>query len=113
MSYQNQQAEQIKSKIRQKYSWLSAEDIETCYNLAFKDVVFALYPSANNRPPIDKINLDFYYMQTVYDRMEEIFDIVGGKNLTMYKENGITWQYGVQGYSSALIRIMPRASVPK
>ena len=108
-----QQAEQIRAQIRQKYSHLSPEEVRECYDNALADYVMRRYPSSNNRPSIDKLSLDFYEMQKVKERMEEILDMVGGKNLQMYKENGITFQYYDKGYSLALSTVMPKASAPR
>ena len=113
MSYQNNQlAQQINARIQRKYNWLSREEIEHCYNTAFKDVVLTRYSSVNDIN-VEKIISNPFYMQVVSDRMEEILETVGGSNLKMYKENGITWDFGEVGFSSALVRIMPKASVPK
>lgn len=114
MSCQNNQviAQQAKAKLQRKYPWLSRDEIEFCYDSAFKDVVLTRYPSMNNANA-QKILENNLYMQVVSDRMEEIFEAVGGTNLKMYKENGITWDFGEIGFSSALMRIMPKASVPK
>lgn len=114
MSCQNNQAvaQQVKSKLQRKYPWLSRDDIEFCYNSAFKDVVLTRYPSVNDINS-QKVLANEFYMQTVADRMEELLEAVGGTNLKMYRENGITWDFGEVGFSSALMRIMPKASVPK
>ena len=113
MFNQNQQAEQIRAQIQAKYSHLSPEEVQECYDNALSDYVMRRYPSSNNRPSIDKLKLDFYEMQKVKERMEEILDMVGGKNLQMYKENGITFQYYDKGYSLALSTVMPKASAPR
>lgn len=113
MNCQNQQAEQVKLQVRLKYSHLSYQEVSECYDNALADYVLRRYPSSNNRPPLDKLSLDFYEMQKVKDRMEEILDMVGGKNVQVYKENGITFQYYDKGYSVALSNVMPKASVPK
>ena len=113
MNCQNQQAEQIRAQIRQKYSHLSPEEVRECYDNALADYVMRRYPSSNNRPPVDKLSLDFYEMQKVKERMEETLDMVGGKNWQMYKENGITFQYYDKGYSLALSTVMPKASAPR
>lgn len=105
-------AQQIKVNLLRKYSWLRREDIEFCYHSALKDVVLTRYPSMNDAN-VSKILSNEFYMQTVSDRMVEILEAVGGTNLKMYKENGITWDFGEVGFSSALMRIMPKASVPK
>lgn len=75
-------------------------------------MVLTRYPSMNDINA-EKVLSNAFYMQTVADRMEEILEAVGGTNLKMYKENGITWDFGEVGFSSALMRIMPKASVPK
>lgn len=113
MNYQNPQAEQIKSQILRKYNHLSLEEVAECFDNALSDYVIRRYPSSNNRPPLNTLSLDFYEMQKVKERMEEILDMVGGKNVQMYKENGITFQYYDKGYSVALSSVMPKASVPK
>ena len=113
MNCQRQQAEQIKAQIRQKYSHLSLEEVRECYENALADYVMRRYPSSNNRPPLENLSLDFYEMQKVKDRMEEILDMVGGKNVQVYKENGITFQYYDKGYSLALSTVVPKASAPR
>jgi hypothetical protein len=113
MSCQNQQAEAIRAQIQAKYSHLTEEEVQECYDNAIADYVMRRYPSSNNRPPIERLSLDFYEMQKVKDRMEEILDMVGGKNVQVYKENGITFQYYDKGYSLALSNVMPKASAPR
>ena len=113
MNCQNRLAEQIKAQILSKYNHLSFAEIQECYDNALADYVIRRYPSSNNRPPIDKLSLDFYEMQKVKERMEEILDMVGGKNVQVYKENGITFQYYDKGYSLALSTVMPKASAPR
>lgn len=113
MNCQNQQAEQIKARVRQKYSHLSLEEVSECYNNALADYVMRRYPSSNNRPDLNHLSLDFFEQRKVQDRMEEILDMVGGKNVQIYKENGISFQYYDRGYSVALADVMPKASAPK
>lgn len=113
MNCQNRLAEQIKAQIQAKYSHLTLQEVSECYDNALADYVFRRYPSSNNRPPIDRLSLDFYEMQKVKERMEEILDMVGGKNVQVYKENGITFQYYDKGYSLALSTVMPKASAPR
>ena len=113
MNCQNRLAEQIKAQIQAKYSHLTLQEVNECYDNALADYVLRRYPSSNNRPPIDRLSLDFYEMQKVKERMEEILDMVGGKNVQVYKENGITFQYYDKGYSLALSNVMPKASAPR
>lgn len=113
MNCQSQQAQEIKAQIRRKYSHLSPDEVSECYDNALADYVLRRYPSSNNRPHPSKISLDFFEMQKVKERMEEILDMVGGKNVQVYKENGITFQYYDKGFSVALSTVMPKASVPR
>ena len=89
MNCQRQQAEQIKAQVRQKYKHLSYEEVSECYNNALADYVMRRYPSSNNRPPLEKLSLDFYEMQKVKERMEEIQkNIADQKALAIEKDNG-------------------------
>lgn len=72
------------------------------------------YPSTNNRPPIDKLELDFYISQWILDRMEDILGREGATNVTSYKENGISFTFSSSYIDSHLVaQIMPKGSVPK
>lgn len=114
MNCQNQQSEQIKLQVKQKYDYLSLDEIDTCYNLALSDFVRLTYPSTNNRPSVDKINIDFYTAQWVYARMLDILGRAGGTSVTAYKENGISFTYAASFIDPSLVsQIMPKASVPK
>ncbi len=114
MNCQNQQAEQIKAQVRQKYDYLSFEEVNTCYNLALSDFVRLKYPSDNNRPAIDKLDIDFYTSQWIYARMLDILGRAGGTSVTAYKENGISFTYASSYIDPSLVaQIMPKASVPK
>lgn len=110
----NSQVEQVKSRIRQQYDYLSSEEIDTCYDLALSDFVRLTYPSSNNRPAIDKLDIDFYTSQWIYARMLDILGRAGGTNVTAYKENGISFTYASSYIDPSLVsQIMPKASVPK
>ena len=114
MNCQNQQAEQIKAQVRQKYDYLSFEEIDTCYKLALSDFVRLKYPSDNNRPSIDKLDIDFYISQWIYARMLDILSRAGGTSMTAYKENGISFTYASSYIDPNLVaQIMPKASVPR
>lgn len=114
MNCQNHQAEQIKSQIRLKYDYISYEEINTCYNLALSDFVRLTYPSSNNRPSIDKIDIDFYTAQWIYARMLDIIGRAGGTSVTAYRENGISFTYASSYIDPSLVaQIMPKASVPR
>lgn len=114
MNCQNRQAEQIKAQVMQKYDYLSVEEIDTCYDLAVGDFVRLKYPSDNNRPAIDKLDIDFYTSQWIYARMLDILGRAGGTSVTAYKENGISFTYASSYIDPSLVaQIMPKASVPR
>lgn len=114
MNCQNQQSEQIKSQIKQKYDYLSHEEISTCYDLALSDLVTLTYPSSNNRPKIEDFDIDFYASQWIYARMLDIISRAGGTSVTAYKENGISFTYSSSYIDPSLVaQIMPKASVPR
>ena len=114
MICKNQQAEQIKLRVKQQYNYLSLSEIETCYDLALSDFVRLTYPSSNNRPSLDKLDIDFYTSQWIYARMLDILGRAGGTNVTAYKENGISFTYASSYIDPSLVaQIMPKASVPK
>lgn len=114
MSYQNQQSEQIKEQVKQKYDYLTFDEINICYELALSDFVRLKYPSDNNRPAIDKLDIDFYTSQWIYARMLDILGRAGGTSVTAYKENGISFTYASSYIDPSLVaQIMPKASVPK
>lgn len=114
MNCQNRQADQIKSQVMQKYDYLSVEEIDTCYDLALGDFVRLKYPSDNNRPAIDKLDIDFYTSQWIYARMLDILGRAGGTSVTAYKENGISFTYASSYIDPSLVaQIMPKASVPR
>ena len=114
MNFQNRQAEQIKSQIMQKYDYLSSEEIDTCYDLAIGDFVRLKYPSDNNRPAIDELDIDFYTSQWIYARMLDILGRAGGTSVIAYKENGISFTYASSYIDPSLVaQIMPKGRVPK
>ena len=114
MNCKNRQVEQITAQIRQKYDYLSFEEINTCYNMALSDFVRLKYPSDNNRPAIDKLDIDFYISQWIYARMLDIIAREGATNVTAYKENGISFTFASSFIDPVLVsQIMPKASVPK
>lgn len=115
MNCQNQQqAEQIKAQIKQKFDYLTVSEINTCYNMALSDLVRYTYPSSNNRPNINDFAIDFYASNWIYARMLDILERVGGTSVTAYKENGISFTYAASYIDPVLVsQIMPKASVPK
>lgn len=114
MNCQNQQAERIKSQLRQRYNYLTPEEINTCYNMALSDLVRLTYPSSNNRPTIENFVIDFYASQWIFARMLDIISREGATNVTSYKENGISFTFASSYIDPVLVsQIMPKASVPR
>lgn len=110
----NQQAEHVKASILHKFDYLSKEDINACYDRALGDFVRLSYPSRNNRPNIEKLELDFADYQWIYARMIDLLERAGGTSVTAYKENGISFTFAASFIDPALAsQIMPKASVPK
>lgn len=110
----NQQTMQVKTSIKQKYSWLSDDEIRQTYDIALGDYMRIKYPSENNRPTIDKLNYDFLTTQWLYNRMVDILERAGGISLTSYKENNLNLTYGGSYIDPMLVaQIMPKAGVPR
>lgn len=113
MNNQNQK-EQVKQQVKQRYDWLSYDEIETCFNLALHDFVRLSYPSQSNRPKIENIKLDFLANNWLYARMVDILERGGGTSVTSYKENGISWTYAASYIEPMLVaQIMPKGGVPR
>lgn len=109
----NQQAEKIKLDFHEKYKFFSPEELNICYNKALTDFVMLSYPSKNNRPPIDKITLDFYDSNWILSRMEDIVAREGCSSYESYRENGISFTYASSYIDKNLASmIRPKASVP-
>lgn len=105
--------EQIVTRVQNKYSWVSASDIERCYNFALSDYLLYKYPSDNNRPSETELQLTFIVEQWVEQRMLDILDRAGG-GVIGYSENGINWEYAASNIDPSLInRIMPKAATPR
>jgi hypothetical protein len=110
----NQQSEQIKSSLQQKYDYISSEDIEMCFDMALHDFIRLSYPSANKRPNAEDITLDFLTSQWIIARMEDILSREGGANVTSYKENGMSFTYASSNIDPFLAsQIMPKGRVPR
>lgn len=113
--YNNEQEKaKIITRITKKYHWISVEEINECYDIALKDYVSYRYPSANNRPQIKDVELDFMVSQWIKDRMIDILSRAGGLSLSAYRENGLSLNYGSSYIDPELkLQIMPKASVPR
>ena len=110
-----EQAEQIKSRILQKYDYLNKEPekVDECYDIALSDYIGYKYPSENNRPTPQQIKMDFTTSLWLYKRMVDIFERVG-LNLNSYKENGVSFTFGSSYIDTALVaEIMPKGRVPR
>lgn len=114
MACQERQAEQIKTQIKQKYEYLSWDEIDTCFNLALHDFVRISFPSESNRPSPEKLNIDFMASQWIFARMVDILSREGATNVTSYKENGISFTFASSYVDPNLVAmIMPKGGVPR
>lgn len=114
MSCQNNLSEQIKLKILSKYDYLQPEEVDTCYDKSLADYLRIKYPSDNNRPKPENVELNFMTTQWILARMEDILERAGGTNVTAYKENGISFTYGASYIDPSLVlQLMPKAGIPK
>lgn len=113
MSQQTPQS-RLQDGAKSKYSWLKDSDIERAYNYALADYLTYKYPTENNRPDKNELEITFVVEQWIAQRMEDILSRGGATNVTAYKENGISWTYASSHIDSALAAmITPKASVPK
>lgn len=107
-------SEQIRTNIKTEYAWLSDEEVRKTYDMALSDYLLIKYPSDNNRPTVDNVELDFVATQWLYKRMVDILSRAGGSNVTSYKENGLSWTYAGSNIDPTLVAmLMPKASVPR
>lgn len=103
-----------KTRITQTYDWLSDEEVKTLYDMALGDYIMLRYPSENNRPLVQNINLNFYINDWIYKRMVDILGRAGGISVTAYKENGLNYTYGGSYIDPVLAGLVtPKASVPR
>lgn len=108
----NKEAE-IKAVVGNKFSWLQESDIAHAFNIALSDYLFYKYPSENNRPTPEALEVTFVIEQWIIERMEDILDRAGGNYLS-YSENGLSWQYAQSHIDKALInKLMPKAATPQ
>lgn len=111
---QNEEIQKVKDRIKKKYDYLSDEDVDTAFGTALADYVRYSYPFSGNRPTFENIVYDFYMLQWIYERMEDLLSRAGGTNVTSYKENGLAWTYASSGIDPTLIaKIIPHGSVPR
>ena len=111
---QNQE-EQLKEMLLNQYDYLSDDEVNMLYNLAFSDYVAIKYPfQGGNRPEITDIVLDFADTQWVYKRMLDILGRAGGISLTAYRENNLNLTYGASYIDPELYSLLtPNAGVPR
>ncbi len=106
--------EQAKTRIRNKYPYLTDEEIDTCYDYALSDYLMIKYPSVNNRPSVDELQTDFVVTQWIYKRMLDLLGRAGGTSLTAYKENGVSFTWASSYIDPTLVKeLMPMGSVPR
>lgn len=107
--------EQTKVRIKQKFN-LSDKEVDTAYDMALSDYLAIRFPSYNNRPSPERLNIDWFVSEWIYKRM---VDIVGRAGLPMsglksYRENDLSFEFADGNIDPALVaEILPRAGVPK
>lgn len=105
--------EQVKTAIQAKHN-LTDEEVQSCFDWALTDYVLYRYPSTNNRPPIEKLEIDFYIAQWIAKRMDDIISRFGFVGLSSYRENGVSFTWSSSYIDPVLTaQIMPTGSVPK
>lgn len=103
-----------KWKVKQKYKWLTEQELTQCFDLALHDYLTLRYPSQNNRPKVEDFEYDYSNSQWIYARMLDILSRAGGLSVEAYRENNLNFTYGADYMSPQLkLQIMPKASVPK
>lgn len=108
-----EQKNTIISDFENKYSHLKSE-LERAFNYAVADFILYTYPSKNNRPNIESLELDFISEQWIRERIEDIISRAGGISVQAYSENGMNWEYASSHIDPALIsKITPMAAVPR
>lgn len=105
--------EKIIASVKSKFTWIANSDFERTYNLALSNYLLYKFPSDNNRPSPENLNIDFIVENWLIERMIDILDRAGG-NVLSYSENGIDWEYAASNIDPSLInRILPMAAVPR
>lgn len=103
----------IKQAVKSKFTWLSDNDISHAFDIALSDYLFYKYPSENNRPTPEELNVTFVIQQWIIERMEDVLDRAGGNYLS-YSENGLSWTYAQSHIDKALVnKLMPKAATPQ
>lgn len=111
---QSHLAEQARLSLKQKYNYLSDDDIKKIYDVALADYVFLRYPSENSRPKFENVKIDFFVSQWIYKRMDDIVQREGISSLTSYSENGLKYSFAGTDIDPQLVsQIMPKAGIPR
>lgn len=109
-----EQLEKLKIRVKSKFNYLKDCDIETMVEMAIGDYIAIRFPSENGRPEVENLNIDAFVGIWLYKRIIDIVERAGASNVTSYKENGLSYQYGNTYIDSNLMsEIMPKASVPR
>lgn len=111
---QEERIRSIKLRLQNKYPSLTESDCDTAFDLALAHYLVKKYPSQNNRPTPDEVNLDFVTLQTIY----KIMDYLSGASglpigVKTYWENGMRFEFDTTTLSNYLDVGLPMAGVPK
>lgn len=106
--------EQVIGSVSEKYSYLEQEDLEKAFNFALADYILLKYPTENNRPDRELLEITFVVEQWILQRVEDILSRGGATNVTAYRENGISWTYASSYIDKSLASLItPKASTPQ
>ncbi len=106
--------DQVTESVKSKYSYLEDADIEKAFNFALADYLMLRYPTENNRPEKELLEITFVVEQWILQRMDDILSRGGGTNVTAYRENGISWTYASSYIDKSLASlVVPKASTPQ
>ena len=114
MSKTEEVKKELTDALKEKYDYLSADDVERAYNYALADYLLYKYPSENNRPTETELEMTFVIQQWISMRMEDILARGGGSNYDTYSENGVSWKYAQSHIDPHLVaKIVPEATTPQ
>ena len=99
----------IKSIIKQKYSYLEDSEIDLLVKKAKAIAIDQLYPTDLS---INYLSFEWEknprFDMWIVDCVDELIERMGISSVTSYRENGISWTFDRAGVSQALLDRIPR-----
>ena len=98
----------LKTAVKNKYEYLSDDEVEMLINKAKSIAIEQLYPADLS---VNYLNFDWTnprFEMWILDCVDEILEREGMSSVTAYRENGISWTFGRAGVSQALLDRLPR-----